>query len=274
MTLGHLASQIQAEKVEKDVAVHKWHVFHDVRDAKEYLGVTDRALAILNALLTFYPETGLYGDGDPIVFPSNEHLIIRANGMSPATLRRHLAVLVDAGLIIRRDSPNGKRFARKGEGGAIEQAYGFDLMPLVARAAEFKRLAEKVKEDKKALRLVRERLTICRRDIVKMIDTGRSEEVLADWKSFEMRYAALMSQLPRTAGREVLEEIVCELEALWEDVRNTLEKHINSKNLNRPPTSLMKPAALSSKSIMFDTCQYGIFPSILCWMPVPAPNGM
>ena len=61
--------------------------------------------------------------------------------LSPATLRRHLAVLVECGLIIRRDSPNGKRFARKGRGGQVEQAYGFDLSPLVARAAEFEAMA-------------------------------------------------------------------------------------------------------------------------------------
>jgi DNA-binding transcriptional ArsR family regulator len=36
--------------------------------------------------------------------------------MAPTTLRRHFATLVDAGLIIRNDGPNGKRYARKGEG--------------------------------------------------------------------------------------------------------------------------------------------------------------
>ena len=101
-------------------------------------------LAVLNALLTFHPETALTGDDDLIVFPSNEQLALRAHGMPPATLRRHLAALVDCGLVIRRDSPNGKRYARKGQGGAIETAFGFDLTPLVARAAEFERLAEEV----------------------------------------------------------------------------------------------------------------------------------
>ncbi|WP_244604546.1 MULTISPECIES: helix-turn-helix domain-containing protein [Mesorhizobium] len=32
--------------------------------------------------------------------------------MPQTTLRRHLAVLVECGLIIRRDTPNGKRHAR------------------------------------------------------------------------------------------------------------------------------------------------------------------
>ena len=71
--------------------------------------------------------------------------------MAPATLRRHLAVLVDAGLIIRRDSPNGKRYARKDRGGEIAFAFGFDLSPLVARAAEFASSAEAVREEERGV---------------------------------------------------------------------------------------------------------------------------
>ncbi len=64
------------------------------------------------------------------------------HSMAPATPRRHLASLVEAGLIIRRDSPNGKRFARRGQGGEIESAFGFDLTPLIARLAEIHKLLE------------------------------------------------------------------------------------------------------------------------------------
>ena len=108
--------------------MHKWQVFRAICTAKARLGVSERALAVLDALLSFHPETALSGDG-LIVFPSNHQLALRAHGMAPATLRRHLAALVDCGLIIRRDSPNGKRFARKGQGGTIEMAFGFDLAP-------------------------------------------------------------------------------------------------------------------------------------------------
>ena len=74
-------------------------------------------------------------------------------------VRRHLAALVDCGLIIRRDSPNGKRYARKGRGGDIEEAFGFSLAPLLARAYEFEAAAERVRADNRALRLMRERIT-------------------------------------------------------------------------------------------------------------------
>jgi replication initiation protein RepC len=112
LTLAHVASQAVAKARPQEKAVHKWQVFHAICAAKARLGVSERALSVLNALLTFHPEIALSGEG-LIVFPSNEQLSARAHGMAPATLRRHLAVLVDCGLIIRRDSPNGKRYARR-----------------------------------------------------------------------------------------------------------------------------------------------------------------
>ena len=229
MTLGMISSQVTARAVSKDATVHKWHVFQDIKDARIALGATDRALAILDALLSFHPDTALHGDSELIVWPSNEQLIRRANGMPPTTLRRHLAVLVECGLIIRRDSPNGKRFARKGQGGEIEQAYGFDISPIVARAQEFKDLAEAVRSEKKAFRLVKERLTICRRDIVKMIDAGIEEGVPANWGRVQQAYQAIVGQIPRTAPRQTLEAIAEELEGLWAEVREALESFVKTQ---------------------------------------------
>jgi replication initiation protein RepC len=230
MTLALLARQVTADRIDREARVSKWEVFRDIREAKQALGATDRALAILNALLSFHRADELTGEGSLIVFPSNEQLSRRANGMSPATLRRHLGNLVTTGLIIRRDSPNGKRFARKGEGGAIDQAYGFDLSPILARAEEFKALAADVKAEHKAHRLAKERLTICRRDVVKMIEVGINEAAPGNWQSFQRRYEAIIARLPRTAARSVLEGICNELEDLWVDIHQTLESFINSKN--------------------------------------------
>jgi replication initiation protein RepC len=232
MTLGLISSQVTAKKIDQGATVSKWQVFRDIREAKEVLGATDRALAILNALLTFHRDEELSGEGNLIVFPSNEQLIRRANGMSPATLRRHLANLVTSGLVIRRDSPNGKRFARKGQGGAIEQAYGFDLAPILARAAEFRELAEAVAAERKAFRVVKERLTICRRDVTKMIDAGINENVPGNWRGFQHRYETIIERLPRTAPRQVLEALADELEDLWADVHQTLETFVKSEDSN------------------------------------------
>ena len=137
LTLAHVATQMAAVRRPPDKVVHKWQVFRAICTARPKLGVSERALSRPERAFSFYPETTLTGEDDLIVFPSNEQLCLRTHGMPASTLRRQLAALVDAGLIVRRDSPNGKRYARKGRGGEIKLAFGFDLAPLVVRAEEF-----------------------------------------------------------------------------------------------------------------------------------------
>jgi replication initiation protein RepC len=223
MTLAMMASQVAANAMPEGASVQKWHVFKSIREAKDLIGATDRSLAILNALLSFHRDSELSADGELVVWPSNEQLMARANGMPATTLRRHLAVLVDCGLIIRRDSPNGKRFARKGRGGQIEQAYGFDLSPIVARAGEFAELAETVQVEKRAYKAARERLTLLRRDIVKMIDAGIEEGVPGNWGKMTRTYQGIIGRLPRTAPRQLLEDICENLDLLWIEIRDVLE---------------------------------------------------
>jgi len=237
LTLAHVASQAIAKERPPEKAVHKWHVYQAICTAKTPLGVTERALAVLNALLTFHPETALTGDG-LIVFPSNEQLARRAHGMPASTLRRHISVLVDAGLIIRRDSPNGKRYARKGRDGAVELAFGFDLGPLVARADEFDRLADGIAAADRAVKVARERITICRRDIAKMIATGMEEGVAtkpggqgpADWPEVHTDFRGILARVPRSATLTELEPIAEELTVLADEVLNLLEAHTKLSN--------------------------------------------
>jgi replication initiation protein RepC len=230
MTLGQMASQVAAKSIPEGAAVEKWKVFRSIREARDLVGATDRSLAILNALLSFHPDSELSSDGTLIVWPSNEQLMARANGMPPTTLRRHLAILVDCGLIVRRDSPNGKRFARKGRGGQVEQAYGFDLSPIVARAEEFEQLAEAVQAEKRAFKVAKERLTLLRRDIVKMIDAGIEEGVPGNWGRVQQIYQEIIGRLPRSAPRQIIESLCDELHELWTEVHDILESFTKTQN--------------------------------------------
>ncbi|CAN2536628.1 hypothetical+protein [Methylocapsa aurea] len=250
LSLAMVASQTATERFAakpgaSETVVHKWRLFRALTEAKEPLGVTERALSVLHALLSFHQETALTLPGSDststeagsasagiVVFPSNKELSIRAHGMAPATLRRHLACLVDAGLIIRRDSPNGKRFARKGQGGAIEDAFGFDLAPLVARAAEIENLAEEVRAENRAIALLREKITLTRRDIVKMIETGVEAGVSGDWESFHLRYAELSGRYARRLSRRDLEALAGELAALAAEIHKLLAIHIKAQNMS------------------------------------------
>jgi replication initiation protein RepC len=160
--------------------------------------------------------------------------------MPASTLRRQIAVLVDAGLIVRRDSPNGKRYARKGRGGEIKLAFGFDLAPLVVRADEFERLAEEIEADARAVRLAKERITLCRRDIAKMIATGIEESVPtqragqgpASWQEVHVIFRGLVEGISRTARLEELEAAAEALSSLADDVLNLLEVQVKTINMS------------------------------------------
>ncbi len=238
LSLAQVASQMIAKQRPPEAAVHKWNIFRALCTARERLGLSERSLAVLNALLTFHPETVLTGN-DLIVFPSNEQIALRAHGMPSSTMRRHLALLVDAGLIIRRDSPNGKRYARKGRGGAVSQAFGFDLSPLVARAAEIEGLAETVMAEERAFRYARERITLARRDIVKMIATGlevaiplpTTRQGSSTWESVHASYRAVVSRITPSAGHAELDQIADDLGALADELLKALESHVKQSNM-------------------------------------------
>jgi replication initiation protein RepC len=240
LTLAHVAKQMAVSNRPPDKVVHKWQIFRAICTGRPRLGVSERALAVLNALLSFHPETTLTGEDELIVFPSNEQLCLRTHGMPASTLRRQIAVLVDAGLIVRRDSPNGKRYARKGRGGGIALAFGFDLAPLVVRADEFERLAEEIEAEARAVRLAKERITLCRRDIAKMIATGIEEGVPtkragqgpASWQEVHVIFRGLVEGISRTAGLGELDAAADALSSLADDILNLLEVQVKLTNMS------------------------------------------
>ncbi len=232
MSLGMLASQQLAETIEPGMKRSKWKLFRAICEARPALGVTDRALTVLDALLTFYPDDEISEEKGLIVFPSNAQLSLRARGMTPATLRRHLAVLVEAGLILRKDSPNGKRYARRDRAGAIGEAFGFSVAPLLARAVEIETLAAEAIADRELLRVTRERLTLCRRDISKLIAAALEEGVFGDWEGISAMFRALLARIPRVASAEDLAPLLDEMGVLRAEIVNVLERRIKTKKID------------------------------------------
>lgn len=229
MTLALVRGQLATADIKPGKSVDKWKVFRDACEARIVLGLTDRALSVLNALLSFYPEQQLSDERGLIVFPSNNQLTVRAHGITGTTLRRHLAALVDAGLIIRKDSPNGKRYAHKDGSGSIKDAFGFSLAPMLARSEELAHMAQQVAADRKALRLTKERLSICLRDVRKLISAAVEEGAAGDWGMIEEHYIGLMVRVPKSPTAADMEPVAEEMEMLREEIINLLEMQVNSE---------------------------------------------
>jgi replication initiation protein RepC len=320
VTLGQIAAGLRTRQAVEEAAqpgsnhptaVNKWQLFRTLTDIRERLGVSDRSLSVLNALLSFHPETVLtlprcadarergggeaakrtdrpgakadsaraaqdrrrrpgkrlggapFGEGPPgvdtpdieipghetaghetpgadrdigcdlVVFPSNKALSQRAHGMASTTLWRHLTALVAAGLIQRRDSPNGKRYARKGEGAEdrFSDAFGFDLTPLVARAPEFEVLAEQARIERRQRTLRKERISLLRRDVGKLIGLGLDEGLAGDWEGFRLRAMALMRPVRSLRDDDDLTRLEGDLAALREEAVKALEVHVNVSDM-------------------------------------------
>lgn len=183
---GHRSSALPAHPVDK------WDILRDLATARMRFCLSDRDLAVLQALLSFHPGAGLDDPAKLIVFPSNATLCDRLNGMPCSTMRRHLTRLIEAGLIARRDSPNGKRYRRR-EG----PAFGFDLTPLVCLAAQIRRLATEVRAEQHRIRLAREQVSLLRRELSNLlVGTGETEfSALPDMTSKALRRKLTLSQL-------------------------------------------------------------------------------
>lgn len=233
ITYGMLADQLAAQEIDENASVDKWKLYRWLCEARAKLGVSDRALSLLNALLSFYPKSELTGADSLIVFPSNAQLSLRAHGMAEATIRRHIAALVEAGLLIRRDSANGKRFARRSSEGDIGQAFGFSLAPLLQRAQELEMLAADVVAERLHHQGLRERMTICRRDITKLLEASSEDDgVASDEELSRMRelYRDVMARLPRHPTVAELDAILIVLDALRENLAKFLMQRDKTEN--------------------------------------------
>ncbi|SCB46975.1 plasmid replication protein RepC [Rhizobium multihospitium] len=231
MTFALLARQRQIDEAPPETKRNKWKLFRAVCEAREELNVSDRSLSVLDALLSFYPSDDLVPQNDLIVFPSNAQLSIRARGMTAATLRRHLAALVDAGLILRKDSANGKRFARRSRAGEINEAFGFNLAPLLSRATEIETIAAQIAADRELFQSTRERITLCRRDIIKFIQLAKDGCVDGDWEGLHGRFRSFLTTLPRRPSLEELELLLNRLSELRTVIVKLLNDHDKTQNL-------------------------------------------
>lgn len=77
MSLALVKRQMAIKDTDHNTRIEKWKVFRDVCEARERLGLQDRALAVLDALLTFYPHGELDSSRGLVVFPSNAHELVR-----------------------------------------------------------------------------------------------------------------------------------------------------------------------------------------------------
>ncbi|NVM42966.1 replication initiation protein RepC [Ochrobactrum intermedium] len=204
------------EKPGQGRGVNRWALYKQLCVAKAEFDLNDRCLAVLSSLLSFLPDDELHEKSGLVVFPSNRQLSLRAHGMPESTLRRHLASLIETGIIARKDSPTRKRYAHKDREGGVELAFGFSFAPLLERASEIAAIADKILADQKALKRLRDEVSVMRRDMAaafadKAHEAGEHGECI---EALFVRFRAVVDAIPRRASVDELSAIRASFETI------------------------------------------------------------
>src|SRR5271163_4950327 len=194
------------------------------KDAAPLHGISPRLVHAVDWLFRFTQPQDWQPGGRPIVWPS-ARMQQESLGLSPTQAKEINRRLIELGLVSMKDSPNGKRYGKRDPKGRIVEAYGFDLSPLAARYAEFRRLAEQGRAERAAMGRLRRRATIARKAIIQILETAAEYAIEGEeWITLARESEALGRALRGVERVDEMEAGVTSLERRQTAARERLEK--------------------------------------------------
>ena len=191
------------------------------------LGYGPRVVHAIDWLFSFTQPQDWAAESRPVVWPSAA-LQRDALGLGITQAKALNRYLVELGLVVMRDSPNGKRYGKRDKAGRIVEAYGFDLAPLAARLAEFQSVAHQARQEREAMRRLRRRATIARKALQQILETvtelGLSDEA---WQRLADEVGILSRALSKVEMLDEMEIGVASLERRQREARERLESATN-----------------------------------------------
>lgn len=193
--------------VPKSAGQSKWQLLKTIEDIREPLGLKATSISLLRAMVSFLRVDQIDASRDDahICFASNAALARRAH-VSVQTIERHIAKLVSLGLLSRRSSGNGKRWARRDRQGDVVLATGLSLLPMATRNSEFVQLSQTHHDASLKLSQLRDRCAIALAQLkAQLAPLTCNETLLAKARN-------LMKRRPQTqALQDLFNEITSEL---------------------------------------------------------------
>jgi replication initiation protein RepC len=191
--------------------------------AAPYLGFRPSTVHAVDWLFRFTDPVDWQPSSRPIVWPSaamqQQEMGLGASQVK--NLNRHL---VELGLVVMRDSPNGKRYGRRSPQGRIIEAYGFDLSPIASRFAEFQAVAQAGKEERTRLQALRRRATIARNGIRQLLETAVEQRITGvEWDACRDAAGSATRGVAGRRNSEEMEMAVATLERTQSEMRRCLE---------------------------------------------------
>jgi replication initiation protein RepC len=236
------------------------------KNAAPMLGISPRLVHAIDWLFCFTQPQDWQADARPIVWPS-ARTQQGALGLSATQAKEINRRLIELGLIAMKDSANGKRYGHRDHPkGRILEAYGFDLSPLAARYAEFRRLAAQGRAERLAMGRLRRRATIARKAIVQILETAAEYGFDGvEWATLRQDSEAIGSALKSVERSDEMEVGVTSLERRQAYGRERLEALLGivdsdpKEAENRPHYNNYKPTLDPNKDtvIASEVCSGG-----------------
>jgi len=186
------------------------------RDAAKALDLPTTPRVVLSELVACWGEQEWER---LLVWPSNDYLVGRT-ALTDRAIRKSIRKLVDLGLIVPKDSPNGKRYAVKDLAGEIVDAFGFDLTPVYARRGEWATLLIEQKQLRQAQKQAFDEVTICRRATEEALNALAEHYPDLDRSSLEDDLRALKAKTPARSKASLPADLLDE----WSLLRSRAEQ--------------------------------------------------
>ncbi len=214
--------------------MHPGKVLAAFKAAAPYLGLRPNVVHAIDWLFRFTVPLDWQPSSRPIVWPSAA-MQQQELGLGPSQVKNLNRHLVELGLVVMRDSSNGKRYGRRDPQGRIVEAYGFDLSPLASRCAEFRAQAEAGREERARAQAVRRRATIARNGIRQLLETADEQRIAGDdWDACRNAATTASRGIAGRKGSTEMEIAVGTLERLQREMRlhlkNALASQANSQS--------------------------------------------
>lgn len=161
--------------------------------ARVGLGLGTPALETLKHLIG-YTRPDDWKDGrTPLAWPSN-YTLAELAGVTESGIKARLRQLRSLGLVMPRDSAQGRRTGRRDDAGVISKAFGLDLSPLRIRYAELRALADAQTAQSRLFREGRQEIGRVRRMV------GQALAQAADLRLTGTHWIALQDGIERVAA--------------------------------------------------------------------------
>lgn len=203
---------------QRDIALSKWSLLQVIEDIREPLGLKSTSISLLRAMISFINGDHISAaqDDGHICFASNVALAKRTH-VSVQTVERHITKLVSLGLLSRRSSANGKRWARRDTSGRVVLATGLSLIPLSTRHSEFIKINQMYKEHVTNLTILRDKCAIALASLKRHLPTRSDLDTL-----FKTARNLLRRRATEEALTALLKDITSQIQEVTPDQTDNL----------------------------------------------------